>query len=322
VSARDSVDLASDPQSIVGSRVLDAPPELVFDAWSDPKHLSQWWGPNGFTTTTMSFDMRAGGTWRFVMRGRDGRDYQNRITYEEVVRPERLVYRIGGDADPMAFKVEVALEDLSGKTRLTMRGRFPSAAARARAIAEYGADKGLMQTLSRLEQYVLMLTGKEPVFSTTRTFNAQRDLVWAAWTDAKHLMHWWGPKGFTVVKCNIDLREGGLFHYGVKAPDGKIRWGKWMFREIAKPARLTGVVCFSDEDGGETRHPTSPTWPLTMLSTMTLEEEGQSTKVTIRRWPLEPTDEERKTFAAGMESMAHGWDETMDQLADYLAKIQ
>lgn len=289
-----------------------------------PKHLSQWWVPNGFSTTVESFDMRAGGIWRFVMRGPDGRDYRNDIAYEAVSHPERIVYRVsgGGDIEYVAFKVEVTFEDLGDKTRLTMRGKFPSATERERAITQHRADKALAQTLSRLDQYVLMLSGKEPLFTMNRVLYAPRELVWAAWTEAKHLMQWWGPKGFTVVKCDMDLREGGLFHYALRGPDGKIMWGKWTFREIAKPVWLSAVVAYSDEKGGQTRHPLSPTWPLQMLSTMALDQEGRRTKVTIRRSPLAPTGEERKTFAAGMESMNRGWDSTLDQLALHLAKIQ
>jgi hypothetical protein len=81
MGAKSSLDLDSDPRAIIGMREFDAPRDLVFDAWTDPKHLAQWWGPNGFTTTTMSFDLRPGGVWRFVMHGPDGRDYQNRITW-------------------------------------------------------------------------------------------------------------------------------------------------------------------------------------------------------------------------------------------------
>ena len=88
MAAKSSLDLDTDPRSIIGMREFDAPRDLVFAAWTDPKHLAQWWGPNGFTTTTMSFDLRSGGIWRFVMHGPDGRDYQNRITFEEIVPPE------------------------------------------------------------------------------------------------------------------------------------------------------------------------------------------------------------------------------------------
>jgi uncharacterized protein YndB with AHSA1/START domain len=124
--------------------------------WSDPKHLSQWWGPNGFTTTTRAHDFRKGGVWRFVIHGPDGRDYENRITYDEIVKPERLVYSHGGgdDVEPVRFQVTITFEDLDGKTKLTMRMVFPSAAERTRVIETYGADKGLVQTLARLAEHV------------------------------------------------------------------------------------------------------------------------------------------------------------------------
>jgi uncharacterized protein YndB with AHSA1/START domain len=158
VSVRNSLDLEHDPRSIIGTRVFDAPRELVFAAFTDPKHLAQWWGPDGFTTTTQAFDFRPGGVWRFVMHGPDGRDYQNRITYDEIVPPGRIVYRHGGgdDVEPVQFSTTVTFEDLGGKTKLTWHGRFPSAAERARVIREYGADKGLVQTMTRLAEYVAM----------------------------------------------------------------------------------------------------------------------------------------------------------------------
>jgi uncharacterized protein YndB with AHSA1/START domain len=156
VSARNSLDLTADPRSLIATRVYDAPRELVFAAWSNPKHLAQWWGPIGFTTTTSAFDMTPGGVWRFVMHGPDGRNYENRITYEEIVRPERLVYRHGGgeDVEPVRFSVTVTFEDIGDKTRLTMRMVFPSAAERDDTITKYGADKGLVETMGRLQDYL------------------------------------------------------------------------------------------------------------------------------------------------------------------------
>jgi uncharacterized protein YndB with AHSA1/START domain len=151
------LDLDGDPRAIVGTREYDAPRALVFSAFTDPRHLAQWWGPNGFTTTTLSFDMRPGGVWRFVMHGLDGRDYQNRITYDEVVPPERIVYRHGGgpDVEPVQMRQAIVFSDLEqGRTRITWRLDFPSAAERERVIREYGADKGVMQTMARLADYV------------------------------------------------------------------------------------------------------------------------------------------------------------------------
>jgi uncharacterized protein YndB with AHSA1/START domain len=159
MAASSRVDLDRDPCAIIGVREFDAPRELVFAAWTDPKHLAQWWGPNGFTTTTSAFDMRPGGVWRFVMHGPDGRDYENRVTFDEVVPPERLVYHHGGadDVEPVQFRTTVTFEDIGGRTRLTMHGVFPSAAERERVIREYGADKGLEQTLARLGDYVTQM---------------------------------------------------------------------------------------------------------------------------------------------------------------------
>lgn len=157
MDAKISVDLDTDPCSIIGSRVLDAPRELVFSVFTDPRHLAQWWGPDGFTTTTHSFDFRPGGEWRFVMHGPDRRSYQNRITYEEIVRPERIVYRHGGgdDVEPVQFRQTLTFEDLGDDcTRLTWHGRFPSAEERARVIKIYNADKGLSQTMARLVDYL------------------------------------------------------------------------------------------------------------------------------------------------------------------------
>jgi uncharacterized protein YndB with AHSA1/START domain len=158
VDAKSTVDLESDPRSIVGSRVFDAPRELVFAAFSDPEYLAQWWGPNGFTTTTHAFDFRPGGVWRFVMHGPDGRDYHNRVTYDEIVPPERIVYTHGGgdDVEPVQFTQTVTFEEIGdGQTRIVWHGCFPSAKERDRVIKKYGADTGLAQTMARLAEYLM-----------------------------------------------------------------------------------------------------------------------------------------------------------------------
>jgi uncharacterized protein YndB with AHSA1/START domain len=164
MSAKNSIDLDSDPCSIIGSRLFDAPRELVFSVFTDPKHLAQWWGPNGFTTTTHNFKFRPGGVWCFVMHGPDGRDYQNRITYEEIIRPERIVYRHGGgeDVEPVQFIQTLTFEDLGrDRTRLTWHGQFPSAEERARVVKNYGADEGLSQTMARLVDYVSTMAAEK-----------------------------------------------------------------------------------------------------------------------------------------------------------------
>ena len=158
-------------------------------------------------------------------------------------------------------------------------------------------------------------------FVLSRVFDAPRDLVWKCFTDPKHMQHWWGPKGVAVVASRMDLRPGGTHHYGMKAPDGSPMWGKFTFREIVPNERLVFINSFSDEQGGLSRHPMAPTWPIEMLSVFTFEEQpGGKTRFTVRWSPYNATAEEQATFDKGHDSMNTGWSGTMEQLEAYLAK--
>ncbi len=157
-------------------------------------------------------------------------------------------------------------------------------------------------------------------FEISRLYDAPRARVWQAWTEPSRLKHWWGPRGFTVHTCKVDLRPGGTFLYGMKAPDGSDMWGKFVYREIKAPEKLVFVVSFSDPQGGVTRHPLSPDWPEYILSTVEFSDLGGKTKVSIRWIPHEASEAERKVFEAGRPSMTQGWGGTLDQLEGYLAK--
>jgi uncharacterized protein YndB with AHSA1/START domain len=297
---------------IVGTRVFDAPRELVFDAWTDAKHISNWWGPRGFTTTTYEMDVRAGGTWRFVMHGPDGTDYDNEIVYLEVVRPQRIVYTHG---PAPIFDVTVTFEEEGRKTKMTMRSIFVSAEMRDQVAEEFGAIEGMHQTLDRLDEE---LTKKQSEFVLSRQFDAPRDLLFGVWTEREHLVHWWGPKGVEIFSCTNDFRPGGLMHYGMRTPDGAEMWGRWVYREIAAPERLVFINSFSDPEGGLTHPPGAPEWPLQMLSTITFDERDRGTLVTVRFSAYDATELERATFDAGHDSMRGGWTGTFDQLDEYL----
>src|SRR2546430_14671042 len=96
---------ATADREIVISRVISAPGELVFEAFTEVRHLSQWWGPEGFTTTTRAFEFRVGGEWEFVMQGPDGTDYQEWISWTEIAPPERIALLHGESrGDPNAFE--------------------------------------------------------------------------------------------------------------------------------------------------------------------------------------------------------------------------
>jgi len=163
----------------------------------------------------------------------------NIVTFLEVVAPSRLVYRHGGDKETEAvkFDVEVTFEDEGGRTRLSMRMRFPSNKARDFVIEKYGAFEGLKETMGRLRDHVAL----QDAFVITRTFDAPLDLVWKAHTEVGHLEKWWGPKGLAMARATLDLRVGGTFHYGMRATGGEEMWGRFVYREILPRRRLVWV---------------------------------------------------------------------------------
>jgi len=156
-------------------------------------------------------------------------------------------------------------------------------------------------------------------FVISREFDAPRELVWNAWTESERIKQWWGPKGAVVEYSKLDFRVGGMLHYCMRFAEQEI-WGKKVYRDITKPERIVFVNSFSDKSGGTTHHPMSPTWPLEMLTTVTFNEHGGKTTVTIEWIPINASAAELKTFDEGRDSMNQGWSGTLGQLAEYLAK--
>ncbi|EFV77918.1 SRPBCC family protein [Cytobacillus pseudoceanisediminis] len=137
-------------REITVTRVFDAPVDLVFDSWTKEEHLSKWWGPQGFTLTSQTFDMKPGGTWQFIMHGPDGVDFPNTNVFVEVVKPERIVFK--HDVFPY-FLATAAFEDLDGKTKLTYTTIFEETAAVFEKVKTYAAP-GAEQTMERLEEHL------------------------------------------------------------------------------------------------------------------------------------------------------------------------
>jgi uncharacterized protein YndB with AHSA1/START domain len=143
-------------REIVISRLINAPRELVFEAFTEVRHLSQWWGPEGFTTTTQSFEFRVGGVWDFMMHGPDGTDYPEWITWAEIVAPERIALRHGESRDdPNTFESVLTFAPEETATRIVMRTVFATKALRDEAVEKYHAIEGGQQTLSGLAAYVI-----------------------------------------------------------------------------------------------------------------------------------------------------------------------
>lgn len=170
------------------------------------------------------------------------------------------------------------------------------------------------------EGLVSNATTKNADFVISRVFDAPPERVWKAFTDPEHMKHWWGPKDSTVLVSKMDLRVGGSYLGSLRDPSGRVMWGKFVYREIVPPERLVWEHSFSDENGGLTRHPLSATWPLELLTTVTLHEPHKGrTAVTLRWSPLDATAEEQKTFDAAHDSMRGGWGGSFDRLDAYLA---
>lgn len=244
-------------REIVITRTFDAPRELVWDAWTDLKHIANWWGPKGFSTTTHAREFREGGTWRYTMHGPDGTDFLNRVTYREIARPERLVYSHGGEGEheDIGFQATVTFEDIGGRTRVTMRSVFPSAAERDRVSREFGAVQGGIQHLGRLADHLARTgTKQRPVLTLalptdreiilSRSFAAPRPAVFEAFTRPELLKQWWGLRGSTLAVCEIDLKPGGAWRFVLRGPDGAEHPFTGVFREIAPPVKLVRTLIY------------------------------------------------------------------------------
>jgi uncharacterized protein YndB with AHSA1/START domain len=148
-------------REVVIARVIDAPRELVFEAFTDIRHLAKWWGPDGFTTTTRAFEFRVGGEWDFAMHGPDGTDYQEWITWTDINPPERIEFRHGEfRGDTNAFESIVTFESEGPATRVELRTVFRTMELRNEAVKRYHAIEGGQQTLNNLAAYVTEIGAK------------------------------------------------------------------------------------------------------------------------------------------------------------------
>lgn len=306
------------------TREFNAPRELVWEAMTDPKHVVKWWGPRGFSTSIEEMDVRPGGIWKHVMRGPDGTNYPNHSVFQEVVKPERIVFSHGGrreDGPGANFVSTWSFDEAGkGKTKVSIRMIFKTAKERDFVVKEFGAVEGGRQTLERLGEHVDEAQGTP--FVIMREFKAPRELVWKTWTEREHLTKWFGPRGFSMTTATMDFRPGGMFHYCQRTKEGYELWGKFIYREIVPPQKFTWVLSFSDKDAGDARHPFSKAaWPLRMFNEAVFVEAGGKTTVTLKSYPIDATEEERQTYAAARGGMTQGWTGTFEQLDEYLAKV-
>lgn len=308
------------PNEIQIIRVYDAPARLVWEAWTDLKHVEKWWGPRGFTLTTRSKDVRPGGKWIYTMHGPDGTDYPNIATYHEVVKYEKLVYDHGGNEErDKLFTVTVTFREEGGKTTMSMTMALPTP-EEAKAMKKFIKDANGNSTWDRLGEYLdTEATGKDSFF-INRSFEAGIRTVFEMWIDPGHLAKWLAPKGSTLSFISTDVREGGSSHFAMTDADGQVMHGKINYRKISPHHLLIYTQNFCDAHGKLTKPPFAPTWPDAMLTTVTFAEEGPAeTRVTVK-WEVygAATDTERRTFHDAKAGMTDGWNGSFDKLEEAL----
>jgi uncharacterized protein YndB with AHSA1/START domain len=319
VERRSESAVATEDREIVVTRVVNAPRELVWNAWTDPKQVVKWWGPKGFTTTIHEMEVKPGGVWRHTMHGPDGTDYPNYSVFIEVVKPERIVYSHGGhkeDGPSARFESTWTFEALGDQTRITMRGVFPSAAERDRVVKEFHAIEGGKQTLSKLEEYVMRASRKpgegpnamQREIVIERVFDAPWERVFNAWIDPKHLSRWFGPKIFTIPVCETDARVGGAWHIVMRSRDGQEFPCGGVYHEIVVPERLVFTNNAVDHEG----YPV-----INGLTTVVFAELDGKTKLTLRTRGTAMVD----YAAAYLKGMEAGWTQSLEKLAEELAKL-
>ena len=145
---------ATADREIAVSRIIEGPPGLVFMAFTEASQLGRWWGPDGFSLTTESFEFSVGGEWTFVMHGPDGTDYRNWVRFMEISPPERLVVHHGSMRDdPEAFISVFTFVEVAAGTEVTLNNVFPTKEQRDQAVEKYHAIEGAEQTLGGLAAY-------------------------------------------------------------------------------------------------------------------------------------------------------------------------
>jgi uncharacterized protein YndB with AHSA1/START domain len=288
-------------------RIFNAPREVVFKAWTDPKQLATWWGPKVFTNPVCEVDARPGGAWRIVMRAPDGTEYPCGGVYREIVAPERLVFTNNAtdrDGKPLLEGfTTVTFEDLAGKTKLTLQTRAVGLVPYAPKMLA-GMEAGWSQSLDKLAE-------ASPVFASsastadreilaTRVFDAPRELVFQMWIDPQHVGYWWGPKGFSLTTHEMDVRPGGVWRFIMHGPDGRDYQNEIVYLEIAPPERLVY------------RHVSPP-----FRSTITFVERSGKTELTVRM--LFESAALRDKVAAEFGAV-EGLDQHLDRLGDEVAR--
>lgn len=312
---------AAGRQTLTIERIFDAPRELVWKVWTDPKHAAQWWKPKYFTNPVCEMDVQPGGAIRIDMRAPDGAVYPMKGLFHEIIEPERLVFTSGaledakGNPQLETFNT-VTFTEHEGKTKLTLDIVVTKAAPAAEG-ALAGMEEGWNQSLDSLAEILANQQGGPIMAKTTitaepgkqevvitRTFDAPRDLVFKTITDPTLVPQWWGPKRFTTIVDRMEMRPGGIWRYIQRDAEGNEYAFHGVYHEIVSPERIVQTFEFEGVPGHVS------------LETVMLEEQNGKTKWTSTA-VFQSLEDRDGMVQSGMEG---GAIELMDRLAELVEK--
>lgn len=138
-------------REITISRLLNAPVALVWEVWTHPEHIKNWWGPYGFTNTIHSMNITEGGEWNLTMHGPDGTDYKNKSIFKEIVLHKKIVYE---HASAPKFLATIEFEEREDKTNIKWNMLFETREQFIQVVKTFKADEGLKQNIEKLESYL------------------------------------------------------------------------------------------------------------------------------------------------------------------------
>lgn len=297
------------------TRVYDAPVRAVWDAWTDPDQVGQWWGPRGFTLTTHAKDLRAGGSWRYTMHGPDGVDWPNVTKYHVVEPLKKLVYDHGGtDDQPPLFRVTVTFAEANDTTTLdlAMTLATPEAAAQ---IAKHIKQAGGNATWDRLAEHLEERSTGKRTFVINRTLDAPIAKVYEMWTNPEHLAKWLPPTGNRMHFLRSDIAVGKSTLFVITGSHGTMHV-RAEYLALDPSRRIVYTQRFVDAQERLAAAPGAEVWPATLLTTVIFTAEAPDrTRVTLTCEPHgETTPAEIDAFVAERSGMTHGWTGSFDAL--------
>ena len=307
------------------TRTFDAPRELVWKAWTNPEMLSQWMGPRGFDSSEVTMPTQKGARWTRKMQGLRPANQQmvylgQSGTILEVRPPELLKFtfawddRSGVGLGPSPYQentVTIQLEEKGNKTVMHFtQGPFATE-------GECNGHTGGWN--SSFDKFAEFLAAWQPgrmqdpneipsELHCKRVFKAPRDVVFAAWTDAKHLAAWWGPRGFTAPRCEFEARAGGALHIDMRGPDGTIYPMAGVVMEFYPPYRFHFTAAALDAQG----NPLFTNW-----NSVYFEEVEGGTRVTLDVHVMSQTE----LAPQYLKGMREGWSQSLDKFAQYVERI-